>query len=295
MTRLRVKAHAKINLNLRILGRAPDGYHCLESVVQEISLHDILEIETRANGLDLEVDDPAIPADERNLVWRAARRMADLAPVSTGLKIRLRKNIPAGAGLGGGSSDAAATLGALNELWRVHLPAVDLAAAAAALGSDVPYFLVGGAALLSGRGTEVHPLPEPLDYLLLLIFPGMPLSTREVYAQVQAPLTPTGKMASMSRFVSATDGGVEAWVRQGNDLAPVARRLCPAIEAIEAGLARAGATAAGVTGSGSAVFGVFRDREARDRAADALAEPGWAVWRCSPIGRAERSSAVRPD
>ncbi len=287
MTRAIVRAHAKINLNLRVLGRRPDGFHDLETLVQSISLHDTLEFSPRAEGISLEVDDPDLPAGPDNLAWRAAARLIRAIPGARGVGIRLVKRIPVGAGLGGGSSDAAATLVTLNRLWAPGLSPPDLAGIASELGSDVPFFLAGGTALLTGRGTEVTALPDLLGYRLLVVFPGVPLATREVYAQVQAPLTPTGKIGSMTRFQQFPDGRVESYVGVGNDLGPPARRLCPVIGDIEARLRRSGATAAGVSGSGAAVFGLFRDRARQEDAARDMRDSGWDVRACEPIGRME--------
>jgi 4-diphosphocytidyl-2-C-methyl-D-erythritol kinase len=292
MTRAIVRAHAKINLNLRVLGRRPDGFHDLETLVQSISLHDTLEFYSHDDGIRLEVDDPGVPADPGNLVWQAAASLARAAPTPLGVGIRLGKRIPVGAGLGGGSSDAAATLIALNKIWSLGLSLADLALIAAELGSDVPFFLAGGTALLTGRGTEVRALPDVLGYRLVVVFPGVPLATREVYSQLQAPLTPMGKIGSMGPFGRIPDGEVESWVGLGNDLGPSARRLCPVIGEIEDRLKNSGATAAGMSGSGSAVFGLFRDRTRQEGAARDMRNAGWDARACEPIGRVEYAGSL---
>ena len=292
MKSITVRAHAKINLNLKLLGQGPDDYRLLETAVQSISLWDTLQIETAAEGIALCVDDPRVPADASNLIWRAAARLPPPRAAPPGLRLRLCKRIPAGAGLGGGSSDAAATLLGLSRLWGLGLSAEELAPIAAELGVDVPYFLVGGTALLTGRGTEVHPLPDLLGYRLLVVFPGTPLSTREVYAQVRAPLTGPGETGSMSASGRIPTGAVEGWVQLGNDLEPYAERLCPAIGDIKDRLRRSGATAVAMTGSGSAAFGVFRDGRPLERAAQAMRASGWLAWCCEPIGGAEYRRGV---
>jgi len=285
MTRVAIRAHAKINLCLKITGRRPDGYHDLSTVVQSVSLADTLTVEERQSGLSLEVDDPAVPADRSNLVWMAAEQLAALQPTAVrGVHIRLEKRIPAGAGLGGGSSDAAACLVALNRLWNLALPVADLVPLAARLGSDVPYFLQGGTALLSGRGTDVTALPDLPKRPILLVYPGVPLTSREVYARVRAPLTQGLKTASMTHFGPIADSEVEAWMHSGNDLVPHARRLCPVIGLIEEYLLAAGAAAVAMTGSGSVVFGVFRSAARLEEAARSLARPGWRVMPCELLG-----------
>jgi 4-diphosphocytidyl-2-C-methyl-D-erythritol kinase len=285
MTGVTVRAHAKINLCLKITGRRADGYHDLSTVVQSISLADTLTVEQRRSGLSLEVDDPAIPADASNLVWQAAEHVASLdRSTGRGAHIRLQKRIPAGAGLGGGSSDAAACLVALNRLWNLALPAAALVPLAARIGSDVPYFLQGGTALLSGRGTDVTALPDLPERPILLVYPGVPLTSREVYSLVRAPLTQGVKTASMTHFGPIADSEVEAWVRSGNDLSLHARRLCPVIGEIEECLLAAGATIAAMTGSGSVVFGVFRNAARLEEAVRSLARPDWRVMPCGLLG-----------
>jgi 4-diphosphocytidyl-2-C-methyl-D-erythritol kinase len=285
MTRLTVRAHAKINLCLKIVGRRDDGYHDLSTIVQSVTLADTLTVEQRPSGLKLEVDDPAIPADDSNLVWQAAELLASLdRAAARGAHIRLEKRIPAGAGLGGGSSDAAACLVALNRMWNLGLATADLAPLAARIGSDVPYFLHGGTALLTGRGTHVTALPDFPGRLILVVYPGAPLTSREVYARVRAPLTQGAKIASMTSFGPNIESEIEAWVRCGNDLAAHARSLCPVIGELEACLHAAGATAVAMTGSGSAVFGLFRDGALLEGAAHSLARPGWRAMSCELLG-----------
>jgi 4-diphosphocytidyl-2-C-methyl-D-erythritol kinase len=285
MTRLTVRAHAKINLSLRIVGRRNDGYHDLSTIVQSVTLADTLTVEQRPSGLKLEVDDPAIPADDSNLVWQAAELLGSLdRSTARGAHIRLEKRIPAGAGLGGGSSDAAACLVALNRIWNLGLATADLALLAARIGSDVPYFLHGGTALLTGRGTDVTALPDLPGRPILVVYPGTPLTSREVYARVRAPLTQGAKIASITRFGPIAESEVEAWVRSGNDLAPHARRLCPVISELEECLLAAGATTVAMTGSGSAVFGMFRNAVLFEGAARSLARPGWRVMSCELLG-----------
>lgn len=284
MTRLRLRAHAKVNLYLRILGRRPDGFHELDTVLQSITLHDSLELEVGGDGLRLEVSDPGLPAGPSNLVWQAAARLVPEFDPGRGLTIRLTKRIPAGAGLGGGSSDAAAALLGVAALYRPGLAVGALHEHAAALGSDVPYFLTGGTARLSGRGIEVHSLPDLPRADLLVVPAGIPLATADVYAQIQEPLTLAPRPASIpgSGRIPADLGSL---VRLGNDLEPHAVRLCPAIGRIREALAAAGARAAAMTGSGSAVFGVFADAASAREAAAVLERRGLRAHACATLGR----------
>ncbi len=287
MTRVVLEAHAKINLNLKVVGRRPDGYHNLDTVLQTVTLYDSLILEPAERTIRLEMDDPSLPAGEDNLVWRAAEAlsMATGQP-DRGARIILQKRIPIGAGLGGGSSDAAATLVGLSRLWGLDLSAKSLASVAAAVGSDIPFFLTGGTARLGGRGTAVYPLPDPPSFSLVIVYPGVPISTREVYEQVQAPLTPAAETVTMTRSGADPAVSVEGWVRSGNDLESIARRLCPAIGEMEDRLLEAGAGVAAMTGSGSAVFGVFGSPAVAERAVAALQGHGWRVLPCRSLGRA---------
>ncbi len=288
MKRITLEACAKVNLSLKIIGRRPDGFHDIETVVQSVSLSDTLFIESAPERFNLEVDDPSIPSDRSNLAWRAASLLKRASGRSgLGANIRIRKRIPAAAGLGGGSSDAACTLVALNQLWDLALNPRDLEALAAEIGSDVPYFLSGGTALLLGRGVEVRPLPDLLGYRLLIVHPGSPLTSGEVYREVRAPLTPMTKTDTMPCFGPIAGAPVEAWVERGNDLTPHARRLCPIIGELTERLLASGATAAAMTGSGSAVFGVYRENAVLQAAERSLARPEWHVMACEPVGRSQ--------
>jgi len=282
------------------MARRPDGYHLIESVVQTVSLHDTLTLEPIPEGLVLEIDDPGLPKGPDNLVWKAAEALqARLPHGPRGARIRLEKRIPQGAGLGGGSSDAAATLVGLGRLWRMELREPELLALAATLGSDVPFFLTGGTALLTGTGTDVTPLPDVTGFEILIVFPGAPISTREVYSRVVAPLTSALKISSMPRFSHTPEDGlpreVETWVRAGNALEPYACALCPAIGRIKERLQAAGASAASMTGSGSAVFGIFRSAAAAERARADLDLSGFTIMRSVPINRQDYRRRVTND
>lgn len=288
MKRLQVTAHAKINLNLRVLGRFPDGYHDIDTILQTITLHDDLVFEEATGGISLRVADGILPADRSNLVHRAADLMFKEAGGGRGVHIELVKRIPMGAGLGGGSSDAAATLGAINRLLGLEVPPDRLVSLASSLGSDVPFFLIGGIARATGRGTRLEPLVDLEPFELLILYPGEAISTADVYAQLDEPLTPAAKIDSMTDFGRPSRSReVEYWMRAGNALEPHARALCPVITELQERLKLAGASSAAMTGSGSAVYGVFRDGALRDRAARDLKGNGWDIFPCAPMGRGE--------
>lgn len=291
MHRLTLPACAKINLNLRVVGKRPDGYHEIETVLQTISLSDTLIFDRAEGAVTLEVTCGRAPADESNLVLRAAAGLSAVQPPESGARVRLEKRIPVGAGLGGGSSDAAAALVGLCRLWGRPPVEHELRAVAAGLGADVPFFLAGGTALATGTGTSIEPLPDLDEYGILVVDPGVPVSTAEVYGMVGAPLTEALKISSMARFhptlMGRVQNEVEAWVRVGNDLEPHARKLCPAIGEIRDRLLAAGASVASMSGSGSSVFGIFRDEGPLGRALREMDSAGYAAYRCKPLGRSE--------
>lgn len=285
MMSLRLRAPAKVNLFLKVLGRRPDGFHEIETVVQSVALHDDLELTVGGDGIRLEVDDPRLQADPTNLVWRAARALLPECAPGRGLAMRLKKRIPIAAGLGGGSSDAAAALKGVDTLYSLGLPAETLERHAASLGSDVPYFLVGGTALLKGRGTEVEALPDLPRADLVIASSNNPLPTPLVYAQLQEPLTLAPRRASI-RDSGRILADLESLVRLGNDLEPHAERLCAEVGSIRKALLAAGARVAAMSGSGSAVFGVFASAAAAREAAGTLERQGFRAQACATIDRA---------
>ena len=244
---IEVRSHAKINWSLRITGRRKDGFHDLETVFQTISLHDTL-IFSAAEQLTLTCDDPTIPTDETNLVLRAARAMG--APQ---VAIELRKRIPAGGGLGGGSSNAAATLMALGGRRRDDLREIALS-----LGSDVPFFLLGGTAYATGRGEVLTPMAPMAGIPLLLVLPEERVSTREAFARITRYSEPLGIEAYRDR------------ANFTNDFEEPVFAVLPRLREFKERLLRAGATWAQMTGSGSTIVGAFEDAAARDAAAAAF-------------------------
>jgi 4-diphosphocytidyl-2-C-methyl-D-erythritol kinase len=263
---LRVRAPAKINLSLRIVGSAPDGYHALRTIFQSVALHDTLTFRERSGPFQLACDDPACPADETNLVWRAAEmiaRAAGAAGAPRDIAIRIAKRIPMQAGLGGGSSNAAAALRGFEALWGVRIPPARMHAMAAALGADVPFFLDGGTVLGLDRGDEVYPLVDAPAAWVTLVLPAFGVSTRDAFGWWHRSHGSQRSPGSRGSQGSAAD--------VLNDLEAVVVRHHPEIGRIVAALRRQGASRAAMSGSGSAVFGLFPTRIAADAAARALA------------------------
>lgn len=289
----RVTACAKLNLDLRVLAVRPDGYHALATVFQSIELGDVLHITPGGpRDLELSCSDAGVPCDERNLAWRAAQALRralgiDLPP----LRVRIDKVIPAEAGLGGGSADAAAMLAGLNAMLGLRASRDDLASVAATVGADVPFMLLGGTVLGTGRGDVLHPLPDLPPHEVVVVHPGFGVSTREAYGWFDEG-GPPENMAPVWPKTSAGWGPVLPACR--NDLQPAVCRRHPAIAELVDALTSQGAQLAAMTGSGSAVFGLFPvGGPARDIAAR-LAGGGRFVTVARTLGRAEFDRVTRP-
>jgi 4-diphosphocytidyl-2-C-methyl-D-erythritol kinase len=245
---------AKVNLYLRVVGRRPDGYHEVVTVMQQLTLADELTITPGGEGVRLECDAVELPAGAGNLVWQAAQRFQDETGQKLGMRLSLRKRIPVAAGLGGGSSDAAGTLLGLNELAGRPLGKTRLHRLACLLGADVPFFLERGSAVGRGIGTWLSPLTLP-PYWYLLLNPGVPLSTRWVYENLNLAGLPDPPAAE-----NWDPEHPETWVR--NDLGTVALKRFPELTAHLDNLREAGAWTQGISGSGPTLFGLFSSREA---------------------------------
>ena len=271
MTPLAVRAHAKINLDLRIVGRRDDGYHDLRTIFQSVALHDRLVFRRRPGPFEIESAAADMPADRSNLVWRAAQGLWSASGRNgdvRGVHVTVEKRIPSQAGLGGGSSDAAATLMALNELWRSRFDAGDLGRLGASLGADVPYFLLGGTALGLGRGETLYPLPDVPSMGVLVVKPSFGVSTADAYRWY------AGTARQPSRNVQAL---AVPWYPGplviANDLEAVVMRHHPELVAVRRALLQKGAEVALMSGSGSAIFGLFPTVERARAAAAGLTRP----------------------
>jgi len=253
-----VRCPAKVNLYLRVVGRRPDGYHEVVTVMQPLTLADELTVARGGDDISLECGHPQVPAGEDNLVWRAARQFQAETGVKGGVRFSLRKRIPVAAGLGGGSSDAAGALLALNELAGKPLDQVALHRLASRLGADVPFFLSREPAVGRGIGTELQALTL-LPYWYLLLNPGNPLSTRWVYENLDLQHLP-GPPATEAWDPEHP----ENWVR--NDLGTVVLKRFPELASVLVGLGESGAWCQGISGSGPTLFGLFASREEAQQA-----------------------------
>ena len=272
-----LRASAKVNLALEVLGKRGDGYHEIATVLQAVDLFDRLTVEA-ADTLSLRSDDPELPTDEGNLVMRAARLLQKTAGLDRGARIELQKRIPVAAGLGGGSSDAAATLWGLNRLWGLRWPRARLQELAVELGMDVPFFLGTGRAVARGRGERLQTLPGGGGYALVLVNPREPLSTKEVYGRVPAGwhAEPTGT----ERVIEALRrrNAVTLAAALTNNLERVVEPVLPVIARMKAALLAAGALGAIMSGSGPTVFGLARSLDHARQVRSRVSRAGWACW-----------------
>jgi 4-diphosphocytidyl-2-C-methyl-D-erythritol kinase len=267
---VRLSAFAKVNLCLHVVGKLPDGYHELRTVFQSISLHDSLELElSSSREITLEINDSALAADSSNLVWRAIDALRRELGLREGFRARLIKRIPVARGLGGGSSDAAAALQGVLRLTRRELPLPRLLEIASSLGADAPFFLLGGRALGVHRGDEIYPLPDLPARTLLVVSPSsIGVSTRDAYSWLDQRLTTPAATSKMWSFCAL------CWSRQSgglsNDFEAAVFVRHPRLGQIKRRLLREGAAEAALAGSGSAVFGFFRNPAQARRAARAF-------------------------
>jgi 4-diphosphocytidyl-2-C-methyl-D-erythritol kinase len=294
---VRLRSLAKINLDLRVLYKRPDGFHELRTIFQTISLADTIEVEYQRGRSKIELKSNIdIPA---NLVVKAAESVLRALRANCQLRIRLNKRIPMGSGLGGGSSNAAAILLALPPLLKKRLPLEKLMELAAELGSDVPFFLIGGTAVGLGRGTELYPLPDTPSSPGLLITSDIHSSTAAAYAALNRQLLDEVPAAIINNFQAVVQSAcaptpnpqspaVDPQSPAVNDFETVVFHQHPQLKSIQGKLLKLGAWRAMMTGSGSALFGLFANRELRDRAAGSFRKD-FASDRVHPFSMMSRS------
>jgi len=279
---VRLRAYAKVNLALDVVGRRPDGYHELRTVMQSVSLADEVEIRRTGGGFELLVDPPHVDVGppEKNTVYRAWRLLCDRVGGELPVRVTLRKEVPAGAGLGGGSTDAAAVLRGLDALFGLGLSAEELRDVGRETGADVPFCVSGGTALAEGVGEVLKAVPAPPDHRLLVVKPSRGADTAAVYRAYDA--SPAGGDAA-DRVLSALRSGDLTGLAAalGNDLAPVTKSMIPEVAELEGGLLEAGAAGASMTGSGTAVYGLFGDEDAAVRAREGMDAQFVGV--CAPV------------
>ena len=260
--KIKFKTPAKINLGLHIHGKREDGFHELETIFQMVSLYDDVELELLSSGIKLECDTPGVPTDDTNLACKAALLLRQTYQVEgKGVNIRFKKNIPFGAGLGGGSGNAAGVLMGLNRLWNLKIEREKLSKLAAELGSDVPFFLTSPCALGMGRGEQLGALKSCAKFQVLLVFPGFPVATSWAYQNLKLKLTKRENNISILRKNLSLSDITSLGSRLYNDLEPVVIQRFPEIQVVKDELGAWGALGVLLSGSGSTVFGIFDDLE----------------------------------
>ncbi|MEJ5375186.1 MAG: 4-(cytidine 5'-diphospho)-2-C-methyl-D-erythritol kinase [bacterium] len=264
---IKLRCPAKVNLHLRVLERRPDGYHEIITLMQCVGLFDELEMELAGQSIELSCNHPGLPLGEENLAYRAARLFQEHTRMWPGVKIHLTKRIPIGAGLGGGSSDAAGVLGAMNRLLGDPLEHKELLELASRLGADVPFFLKGGAALARGIGEKLEPmcLRAPLYYVLW--YPGWPVSTAWVYQNLDLGLTSRSKEYTIPQLIDRFEDVIAIL---HNDLETVTAQHYPWVKEAKTRLREAGAEGVLMSGSGPTVFGLFRGESEAKRALEKI-------------------------
>ncbi len=283
---LRIKSYAKTNWTLDVLFKREDGYHELRTIYQSISLHDRIRITETPGTIEILCDDPQVPCDETNLAHMAATQLRELTGTTLGARIEIEKRIPVAAGLGGGSSNAAAVLLGLTRLWKVEPVDRELVKIAARLGSDVPFFLIGGTALGVGRGEEVSSIEQVECEHLLLANPGFAVSTAEAYGRL-SQLT-SQRSAVMMPFAFFAAKGIRGLTfAVNNDLEEVVLAAHPEIAEVKRSLLSLGAKNALMCGSGATVFGVFENVETSRLAHSKLRSAGYWSEPARAISRRE--------
>jgi len=290
-----LRAHAKINLDLRLLAVRPDGYHELVTVLQTVALHDTLRFTSSPGPFRLVCDTPGVPADRTNLVWRAAERLwaaAGRPGQPEGVTVTLEKRVPVQAGLGGGSADAAAALLGLDAVWGLHLSEPVLRGLGSELGADVPYFFTGGTCVGRGRGDRVEVLPDLTPHQVLIALPAFGVATPEAYRWYDEDGWPASAAPAYPLDASAWPAWLE---RCRNDLqASIAARHAE-IDALVHELRAGGARLAAMSGSGSAVFGLFDEWPLVEQAAGRLTARGVRCLRTVTLGRADYERSLAGD
>ncbi len=270
---IKLPSYAKINLGLSVCHKRPDGYHEIRTLFQQIDLADELTFSLHPREISLSCDHPGVPTDERNLCVQAARLLQHRAGTQTpGVRIDLHKVIPPGGGLGGGSSNAAVTLAALNHLWQLHFPLNVLQDLARQLGADVPFFLHGGTALASGIGDLLEPVELWETPWIVVACPSLHISTAWAYKELKIGLTKKGECGKFEGFLRARPR-LSAWSEWlENDFERVVLPAFPKLMELRGELLAQGAEMASLSGSGACLFGLFADRTKAQNAAQKVGE-----------------------
>lgn len=269
-----LKAHAKINLSLDIVGKREDGYHLLEMVMQTVNLHDEIEITIIDEGIHVTCDKDYVPVDERNIAYKAARLLMELKQIEKGVRIDIIKKIPVAAGLAGGSTDAAAVLKGMNELFSLEMTTEELMEVGLKLGADVPFCIKGGTCLCEGVGEIITPLKPFRDHIVLLVKPSFGVSTKDAYGGFA--LDKINRHVDTDKLIRAMEEndlkGMSYFSR--NLLENVVLRRYPVLKSIKQSMQKSGSAITLMSGSGPTIYGIFTSAEQAENAARVLHKNG---------------------
>ncbi len=259
MNEYQMKAYAKINLGLDVVGRLENGYHEVKMVMQTVGIYDELSFEKTTAGITVTTDSGELPTDENNLIYKAAKLMLDTYGIQGGVRIHLQKNIPIAAGMAGGSTDAAATMKGINRLYDLECTLQELMKLGVKIGADVPYCILGGTALAEGIGEKLTPLSPAPECFLLVAKPDINVSTKYVYEHLDAE--GVSQHPDIDGMVQAIEAGSLQGIldRMGNVLESVTVKAHPIIDTIKARMRELGAVGSMMSGSGPTVFGIFTE------------------------------------
>lgn len=277
---MKLSAYAKVNLFLEVLSGREDGYHDIVTIFQQIDLADEIYLTPLDQGIKIVCDHPAIPQDEKNLVWPAANLIRSISHRATGMEIKIVKKIPVAAGLGGGSSDAAAVLMGLNQIWNLGLSREKLADLGLKIGSDVPFFIYGGRALGEGRGEKLAPLANQ-KFWLILVNPCFPVATKEVYALWDRDGLELTKRKNLNRIRKSVfwQGPIEQ-ISAGffNSLERIVLSLYPELKRIKTAMLDLGIKNVTLSGSGPTLFGWVENKTSGEKILRQLSACAWPCW-----------------
>ncbi len=277
MKSIKLKSPGKINLRLDVLSKRADGYHDLRMLNSAVSLYDDIEVEIIDRGIEVFCEnDPSVPSGDQNIVYRATKEIMAYSNKNVGIRININKQIPAGAGMGGGSSNAATVLMGLNQLLKIHLPKEKLINIGLRFGADIPFFLYGSPAIATGIGenlTKVKRLPK---MQLVIVFPNLSVATKVIYERFRSENNHSEEVMEMPKEFTSKKAVVKFL---HNDLEQVTSKQYPIVLELKELLLKSGALGAQMTGSGPSVFGIFPDKETADKAYKKLLLKSEGKWR----------------
>ena len=276
---IQLKSFAKINLCLYVLKKRRDGFHEIYTVMQAVDLYDRLSLYRIPEGMTIQTDNPQLPTDRRNLVYKAAELFLNQAKIDSGVRIKIQKRIPLSSGLGGGSSNAAFTLMGLNQLFDAGLSRKKLVEMAKQIGSDVPFFLYSGQAVATGRGEKIREVKLPSDYWIVLIKPDILLSTAWVYKNFKINLTRKRKLIKIYKGKKSFFDSIIGWE---NELEKASARKYPLLQELREKLKKIGAIKTSMSGSGPTVYGIFL-KKPKYKEVKSLKREEWQIWVTRPI------------